>query len=81
MDPPACKGDWQLSDSGRAARGPSSSPLRLVLGGFGRSREQSGFALVLKPGALAVDVDVERVVQDAIEHRRSEDAAAGGDCG
>jgi hypothetical protein len=53
----------------------------LVLGGFGRSREQSGFALVLKPGALAVDVDVERVVQDAIEHRRSEDAAAGGDCG
>jgi hypothetical protein len=39
--------------------------------------KQSGFAFVLKPGAFAIDVDDNRVVQNTIERRRREDAIAG----
>ena len=48
-----------------------------MLGGFGRSGDQSGFALVLEPEVLAVDVDDDRVVQDAIEHCPGQHAVAG----
>ena len=40
-------------------------------------RPESCFSLVLQSEALAVDVDDDRVVQDAIEHRRGEHAVAG----
>ena len=51
--------------------------LKLMLGGFGRSREQPGLALVLEPEAVSVDADDGRVVKDAIEHRGGEHAVAG----
>jgi hypothetical protein len=43
-----------------------------VLGTLGRSAEHSGLAFVLKSEALAADGDDSRVMEDAIEHRRSE---------
>jgi hypothetical protein len=43
--------------------------LRLKLGGFSWSREQSGFALVLEPVTLTIDADDDGVVGNVIEHR------------
>lgn len=43
-----------------------------MLGGFGRSGEQPGFALVLEPITFSIDADDGRVVKDAIEHRRGD---------
>jgi hypothetical protein len=58
--------------------GVLTSQFSLMLG-FSWSSEQSGLGLVLEPEALAVDVDDDRVVQDAIQHRDGEHAAAGED--
>ena len=49
----------------------------MLLGDFAWSSEQPSLALVLESEALAVDADDDRVVQDAIEHCRGEDAVAG----
>ncbi len=48
-----------------------------MLGGFSRSSEEAGLALVLESETLAIDADDDRVMQDAIEHRHGQHAVAG----
>src|SRR5271156_4270070 len=48
-----------------------------MLGGFSRSGEQPSLPLVLESEALAVDADNDRVMQYAVEHRRSEHCVTG----
>jgi hypothetical protein len=78
VDPSNSLGDGEERTTKAAERlRGQANHFGLVLRYLAGRCKQSGFAFVLKPEAFATDVDDNRVVQDTIEHRRSEHAVAG----